>query len=197
MSATRQRVILPKDWNFDLADEMIDRIKSEFDPHDAVDELAPKVAGKPLDDAERVARAYFADYGERWMARTLELGKQYRDRTYETLVAAAEKTGDLAFPFIPERFVEIAYLSTQPIYSLPIVENTRFAFSYRMVFCDTIGAVRERCGDDLAERLPCAEACLVAARRAFEAHGMSVDVTQDASLAGGGEYCQFTVRPRP
>jgi hypothetical protein len=193
MTATRERerVIYPKDWSFDLADEMIDRIKHEFDPHDAVEELAPKVAGKPIDEAEKVASAYFKDFGERWMNRTLELGEQYRDRTYETLVAAAEKTGEMAFPFIPERFIEIAYLSTQPIYSLPIAENTRNIFSFKMVFCDTIAALREKCGDELANRLPCREACLAAVGRAFEAKGFDVTVTQDSSLADG-EFCQFT-----
>jgi hypothetical protein len=191
----RERVVLPKDWSFDLADEMIDAIKGEFEPHEAVEKLAPLVAGKPIDEAERVARAYFADYGRRWMDRTLELGEKHTDRTYEVLKAAAEKTGELTFPFIPERFIEIAYLSTQPIYSLPIVENGHRAFSFKMVFCDTIGALREQCGDELADRLPCSEGCLAATRRAFEAHGLTVDVTQDASLATG-EFCQFTAVPR-
>ncbi|GAB4323517.1 MAG: hypothetical protein Kow0010_04880 [Dehalococcoidia bacterium] len=197
MTATRerQRVVFPKDWNFDLDQDMVDRISDECDPEDVVDEVAAKVAGKPLDEAARLAEGLFAAYGERWMDRTLELGNQYRDRTYETLLAAAEKTGELAFPFIPERFIEIAYLSTQPIYSLPIVQNTRDTFSYRMVFCDTISAIRERCGDELADRLPCRQACLAAARRAFEAHGFDVDVSQDASLVDG-EYCQFTIRRR-
>ncbi len=197
MTATRerQRVVLPKDLNFDLADEMVDRIKSEFDPHDAVAELAPKIAGKSTDEAVKVANAYFKDYGQRWMDRTVELGNQYRDRTYEALIAAAAKTGELAFPFIPERFVEIAYLSTQPIYSLPITENTSRAFTYKMVFCDTIEALREQCGDEVANRLPCSQGCLTAAARAFSANGFDVEVTQDASLVDG-EFCQFTVRRR-
>lgn len=197
MTATRERerVVLPKDWSFDLADEMVDRIKQEFDPHEAVAELAPRLAGKPVDEAEQVAKTFFADYGRRWMDRTLELGEQYRDRTYDVLKAAAERTGEMAFPFIPERFIEIAYLSTQPIYSLPIVENTRYAFTYKMVFCDTITSLREQCGEELGNRLPCREGCLAAARRAFEAHGFDVNVTQDASLADG-EFCQFSVVPR-
>jgi hypothetical protein len=195
MTATRerQRVVLPKDWSFDLAEEMVDRIRNEFDPHEAVSALAPKVAGKPLAEAQPIAEAYFADYGQRWMERSLELGKQYRDRAYETLLVAAEKTGEMAFPFIPERFIEIAYLSTQPIYSLPIVENTKSDFSYKMVFCDTIEAMREQCGAELADRLPCRQACLAAAALAFTAHGFDVEVTQESSIVGG-EFCQFKVR---
>jgi hypothetical protein len=197
MTATRERerVVLPKDWTFDLSEEMVDRIKDEFDPDATVEQLAARIEGKPLDEAEAIARAFFADYGTRWMGRTLELGEQYADRTYQVLRAAAEKTGEMAFPFIPERFVEIAYLSTQPIYSLPIVENTRTAFRYKMVFCGTHESLRDRCGGDLAERLPCAEGCLAAAGLAFTAKGFDVDVSQDASLATG-EFCQFSVVPR-
>jgi hypothetical protein len=195
MTVTRERVVLPKDWTFDLSEEMVDRIKNEFDPDEAVEQLAGKIVGKSVDEAEVIARDFFADYGNRWMSRTLELGEEYADRTYLVLKAAAEKTGEMAFPFIPERFMEIAYLSTQPIYSLPIVENTRSAFRYKMVFCDTIESLRQQCGDALADRLPCAAGCLGAAELAFRAKGFDVEVSQDASLVGD-EFCQFSVVPR-
>jgi hypothetical protein len=193
MTAIRERVVLPKDWSFDLADEMIDAIKNEFDPHDAVAELAPKVAGKPVAEALPIAEAFFKDYGHRWMSRTIELGNVHRDRTYQNLLTAAAKTGEMAFPFIPERFVEIAYLSTQPIYSLPITDNTKTSFGYKMVFCDTIESMREQCGEELADRLPCREGCLAAAELAFTANGFEVNVSQEASIIDG-EFCQFKVR---
>ena len=99
----------------------------------------------------------------------------------------------MAFPFIPERFVEIAYLSTQPIYSLPITENTKTVFGFKMVFCDTIEALRDQCGDELADQLPCSQGCLAATERAFTGNGFAVDVSQDASIIGG-DFCQFSVR---
>jgi hypothetical protein len=188
----RERVVLPKDWTFDLSEEMVDRIKNEFDPHDAVEELAKKIEGKSPAEAQKVAEEYFADYGRRWMDRSLELGNQYRDRTYETLVAAAQKTAEMAFPFIPERFIEIAYLSTQPIYSLPIVENTKMRFAFKMAFCDTIEALREQCGDALADALPCRTGCLAATERAFSANGFAVVVAQEASIVSD-DFCQFSV----
>jgi hypothetical protein len=195
MSATqeRERLVLPKDYTFDLADEMVERLKNEFYPNDTVAELAPKVAGKAPAEAQRIAEEHFRDYGRRLMDRSVELGNQYRDRAYETLLTAAAKTGEMGFPFIPERFVEIAYLSTQPIYSLPITENTKNVFGYKMVFCDTIEALRDQCGDALADGLPCREGCLAAAERAFTANGFDVEVSQDASVIGG-DFCQFSVR---
>ncbi|MCE7928075.1 MAG: hypothetical protein DYG91_06170 [Chloroflexi bacterium CFX7] len=191
----RPRVIFPKDWSFDLSDELVDRIRGEFEPDDVVAELAPKVAGKPIGEAEGIARAYFVEFGRRWMDRTIELGEEYADRTYLNLKAAVAKTGEMGFPLIPERFIEVAYLSTQPIYSLPIVEASRDAFVFKMVFCDTIAELREQCGDELADRLPCSNGCLAAVDRAFSATGYPADVVQDASVVGG-EFCQFTARPR-
>jgi hypothetical protein len=192
MTATRarERVVFPKNWTFDLADELVDDIKAEFDPVVAVTELAPKVAGKPVAEAKQIAEKFFADYGQRWMDRTIELGNVHRDRAYEALLAAVEKTGEMGFPFIPERFVEIAYLSTQPIYSLPIVEATKQAFGFKIVFCDTMNALREKCGDELADQLPCRQACLTASNRAFTAHGFQVEATQEANLVSD-EFCQF------
>ncbi len=192
MTATRvrERVVFPKNWTFDLADELVDAIKAEFDPAVAVAELAPKVAGKPVAEAKQIAEKFFADYGQRWMDRTIELGNVHRDRAYEALLAAVEKTGEMGFPFISERFVEIAYLSTQPIYSLPIVEATKKAFGFKLVFCDTLAALREKCGDELADQLPCRQACLTAGERAFTAHGFQVESSQEANLVSD-EFCQF------
>ena len=79
---TWKRAVYPKDWTFDLAEEMVDKIKNEFFPADTVSELAPKVAGKPVAEAKPIAEAHFRDYGTRLMDRTLELGNQYRDRAY-------------------------------------------------------------------------------------------------------------------
>ncbi|MCC7364696.1 MAG: hypothetical protein IT303_10010 [Dehalococcoidia bacterium] len=191
----RERVVFPKDWTFDLAEEMVEAIAHEFAPAEVVAELARRINGKPQAEAVAEAEAYFADHGHRWMGRTIELGEKYRDRTYEVLLAAAEATGELAFPHVPERFIEIAYLSTQPLYSLPIVENTRHCFAFKMVFCDTYRALEEQCGDAMAAALPCRKSCLAAVDRAFRDKGFDVEVVQDSSLADG-EFCQFTSRRR-
>lgn len=192
----RERVVFPKDWTFDLAEEMVEAIGEEFAPSAAVEELAGRVAGQPHAAALATAEAYFEDYGTRWMGRTLELGEQYRDRTYEVLLQAVEATGgELAFPHVPERFIEIAYLSTQPLYSLPIAENTRHRFTFRMVFCDTFTALEDQCGPEMTAALPCRKACLAAVGRAFRDKGFDVEVVQDSSLATG-EFCQFTAERR-
>lgn len=172
-------------YTWDLAEEMITRLESEFGPEALRAGL--RAAAGPRD-------AFFADFGRRWMERTLELGEKYSDRTYEVLKAAAAKTGSLAFPFIPERFVEIAYLATQPIYTLPVVENGARGLVFRVPFCDYVKTVREELGEEEAALLPCKEACLAACRLAFERFGFNVRVGMDAAVPKD-DYCQFSVRP--
>ena len=130
-------------YSFDLNEEMVQRLEQEFGPEALRNEI------KRVGNAG-ITEAFFGDFGKRWMGRTLELGEQYGDRTYEVLKAAVEKTGTLAFPFIPERFVEIAYLSTQPIYTVPIVENGAAGLVFKMPFCSFYKVIKEEMGDEFA-----------------------------------------------
>jgi len=174
-------------YSFDLAEEMVQRLEQEFGPEALRSEI--KKTGNA-----GVTEAFFSDFGRRWMGRTLELGEQYSDRTYEVLKAAVKKTGTLAFPFIPERFVEIAYLSTQPIYTVPIVENGATGLVFKMPFCGYFKVIKEEMGEEFARALPCREACLGACRLAFEHFEFDVNVGMDATMPAD-EYCQFSIRP--
>jgi len=173
--------------SFDLDEGMIKQIEEEFGP-EALRAAIKQAGAKGVDDA------FFAGFGRRWMERTLELGEAHGDRTYDALKAAAEKTGYLAFPFVPQRFIEIAYLGTQPIYTLPIVENSAFELVFKMPFCGYYKVIREELGDAVAGELHCREACLSACRLAFEQFGFAVDAKLEATMPAD-EYCQFSVRP--
>lgn len=178
-------------WSFDLDQEMVDEIGEAFDPRAAVADLATLVDGKPADEAEAIARAYFADYGRRLAGRSAALGEEFRDRTYEVMLAAQERTGNDGWPFTAQRILEIAYLSSQPIYTLPIVENSAYRFSWKLALCETYHQLEEQLGPEFAQRLPCRQACIAATQRAFERAGFPVAVLQDARMPED-EYCQFT-----
>ncbi len=171
---------------FDLNEQMVETIEKEFGPDALRKELR---TAKPAD-----GKAFFANFGRRWMERVIELGDDYDDRTYEVLRAAVAKTGHFAFPFVGERFVEIAYLSTQPIYTLPIVENGARGLVFKMPFCAFHKVIREELGEDAAAKLDCKAACLNACLLAFERNGFRVSVGMDATMPAD-EYCQFAIRP--
>ena len=177
--------MMKQDYSFDPDEEMVAQLEREFGPETLRSEL--KKAPKPS------AGSFFADFGRRWMERTIDLGERHSDRSYEVLKTAAAKTGSLSFPFIPERFIEIAYLGTQPIYTVPIVENSARALVFKMPFCAYFTVIREEMGEAFAGELRCRDACLTACRTAFQHFGFNVSVAMDATMANG-EYCQFSIR---
>ncbi|OGO52089.1 MAG: hypothetical protein A2148_09635 [Chloroflexi bacterium RBG_16_68_14] len=180
-------------YSFDLAEEMAQQLEQEFGPEALRGELQKAFGGGGASPKGAQADSFFTDFGRRWMQRTIELGEQYTDRTYETLKDAAKKVETLSFPFISQRFIEIAYLSTQPVYSLPIVENSGRGLTFRMPFCGHFKAIREGMGEEFADQLHCKNACLAACQTAFEHFGFSVAVAMDAAVPKD-EYCQFSIR---
>ncbi|MBI4300566.1 MAG: hypothetical protein HY677_05470 [Chloroflexi bacterium] len=184
-------MISKADYKFDLDEEMIETLHREFLPERVTDEFAKGMPSAQAKDA--FAEGFFKDFGRRWMARTIELGEKHDDRTYEVLREVVAKTGYFKFPYMPERFIEIAYLSTQPIYSIPIVEAYAGAFVFKMAFCDYYKGIRDKLGDDVAGSLHCRHACLSACDAAFRHFGFDVTVGMDATMPKEG-FCQFRVK---
>jgi len=176
--------------SFDLAEEMFETLRQELGPEQLRAGL-DKALG--ADGSEAASKKYFQEFGRRWMTRVIEEGEKHTDQTYETLKAAAAKTGALAFPYIPQRFIEIAYLGTQPIYTLPIVENSIKGLVFKMPFCEYFKAVGEARGQDYANELHCEDACETACKLAFEHFGFPVRVSMEARMPAEG-FCQFAIR---
>lgn len=178
--------------SFDLNEEMLNTMAQEFDASKLVAKFSEAIATEEKGRIEDIARQIFGEYGRDLMARTVQLGEDYPDRTYEVIKAAAQKTGSLAFPHIPQRFLEIAYLSTQPIMKLHIVENSPRCLIYQLESCATFDALKERCGDEVARLLPCRYACLAACDTLFKGLGIPMELAMGASMVNDG-YCQFIV----
>ena len=176
---------------FDLDESMVKAIGEEFDVQNIVNKFAKAIKDKSDDALEKTAEEIFGQYGKQWMKRTLELGQKHTDTTYETLKKAIEKTGCMYFPLVPQRFVEIAYLSTQSIFSLPIVQNNGEKLTYKLAMCDTFKAVKELCGEEVANYLPCRHGCLSALRTLFKDLNIAVTTGMDATMPKD-DYCQFS-----
>ncbi len=168
--------------SFELNEEMLSILAEEF----AQEELAEKYI-QVKDDSVFVA------YGESLARRTLALGEQYPDRTYAVMKAAVQETGAHRFPLIPQRFVEIAILATQGIYSVPIIENTSRRLAYRVKNCKLFQALKER-GTQL-DVLPCKSACVTFLEVLHRNLGIEVDLDLEATSTKEG-YCQFVIEKK-
>lgn len=184
--------IAPRPFSFELDAEMLGLLRKEFDPPIIVEKFAAEVSGKNAGDIDAIAKKVFGDYGRDWMRRTLELGEAYPDRTYEILKEAVDDTGEMKFPLVLQRFIEIAYLGTQRFRILPIVENWSGRLVYRVKDCYTYRTEVEKCGQEVAGSLPCRYACLAACHTALEGLGLDAAVDMEAAMPKDG-CCQFAL----
>lgn len=182
-----------KAYSFDLHEDMVKLLRQEFDVQQVVSKFAEAISGKKKEEIEGIGKEIFEQYGREWMKRAHQLGDEYPDRTYEVLLAAADRTNYLFFPHVAQRFIEIAYLSTQDIRTLPILECYAHCLAYRMVDCLTFKTLKEKCGDEVANLMPCRHACLTACQTVLQDLNIDATVNMEASMVKDG-YCQFALR---
>ncbi len=180
--------------SFELNEEMLILIANEFDIRQLVSRFFQTISGKDLEEIEAVAKDIFSRYGCDWIRRSVQLGEQYTDRTYEVLQEAIDSTGGhLRFPLLPQRFLEIAYLSTHGMELLPVYENSSRRLVYRVDDCKMFQTIREECGKEVAGIIPCKYACLSACKTLFDDLDYpKVHIEMAASTNQEG-YCRFVI----
>ena len=174
-------------YKFDLNEEMMEELSEEFDPLNFV-----KTLELPDPKAIEGASASFEKYGRNLARKSIEKGEERPDRIYEVMKKAIEKTDEMKFPFIPQRYVEIAYLSIQPFRRLRILLNSPKAFSYRLSECSLYKAVEEEYGKEAANKMVCKSACFAIIEEIFSHFGFDIESSLEASMAGDGK-CQFKI----
>lgn len=177
-------------YNFDLDQEMMKVLSEEFNPLLFVKALELS----HLKDFEDI-KTSFEDYGRNLARRSIEKGEERPDRTYEVMKKTIEKTGEMSFPFVPQRYVEIAYLSTQPFKRLWVLLNSPKVFSYRLNECSVYQAIKKEHGEELANRMVCKLACLSMIDEIFSHFGFKVEPSLEAIMASAG-YCQFRIEKK-
>ncbi len=190
-------------FSFDLNDDMIGLIRREFSADIIASRFAEAVSGKTADEVALIGRELFEEYGESWMKKTLQLGEEYSDRTIEIVKESIDGNGEqfLAFPHIAQRFLEIAYVSTQEFpkfLKLPIVVNYHAELAYKLRDCFLYNNISQKCGAEVAKLMTCQSACLKALdtlRQVCVEQDLGIDVTVavEASMAKDG-YCQFSMK---
>jgi len=175
--------------SFDIDQRILERIEQEFDVNRLVDAFAENIVNK-REEIEAVAKKVFGDYGRNLMMRVIELGEENSDRTYEVIKAVAEKTGVGPFPHVCQRFLEILNMGTQRKPLTVVVSNTS-QLTHRVGPCVFLDAIKEKCGEDVANLLTCKNIDLSAFEALYNNLNLAVDISVEASIPSEG-YCQFT-----
>jgi len=183
-----------KKYSYELNPEMLKMIEEQCDVDKVTTRFAEAVKGKNISEIEAIGQDVFQAYGRDWMKLSHKLGDEYPDRTYEVMLEAVDKTGGyLKFALVPQRFIEIAYLSTQELSILPIIENNHNRLVYRLVDCQTFKMIKEKCGAEVANSLTCRHACLTACRTIHQDLDLDALISQTATIPEDG-YCQFEAK---
>jgi len=179
-------------YSFDLDDHMLRLLREEFDPVKLAETLAVSIGGKQGGALEEIGERVFSEYGRELMKRSIKLGEEYPDRTYEVLKEAVQQTGQWFFPLVPQRFLEIAYLATQRFSALPVVENLRRRLVYRIDDCAVFKATGERCGRKAADLMLCSHACLGALNALCQGLNLNASAIMPARMNREG-FCEFVL----
>ena len=185
----------PKPYSFDLNQDMVDLIRSEFSADIVSSKLAEAIKGKQAGEIENIGSALFEELGESLMRKTIQLGQEYSDRTIEVVMESVDRQGNqfMLFPHLPQRYVEIAYLSTQEFLKVPITLNNLEDLEYRIPQCALFGKIKEKCGDEVANLMTCKNYCLNALETMRKDLKMDLVINMAKSTAKDG-YCEFSMR---
>ncbi len=187
--------IVSRPYSFDLNEDMIKLLRQEFSAELIAAKFAEAVKGKTREETEKLGKKLFDDFGEMWMRKTIQLGEAYPDRTMEVIMETIDRDGNqyLFFPHIPQRFIEIAYLSTQKFLALPMIVNNQYELAYRVPQCLLFNQIKEKCGEDVANLMTCRNSCLKALEVLRKDLNLSVVISMTASSSKDGA-CEFSVK---
>lgn len=177
-----------KPLSFELDEEMLKLLGEEFDVQKLIAGFAGTIANKKGEEIASIGKSTFEQFGKDWMSRTLELGEKYPDKTYEVI----KEYPFLRFPHVPQRFIEIAYLNTQTIYELPILETTPTRLAFEVKDCSVYKGLTERCSDEVANLMVCKHACLSALETLHQKLALPVAIEMEASTDKDG-CCRFVI----
>ena len=181
-----------KALSYELNQDMLALIRQEFDVEELANRFCEAVAGKSKQQIENIGKEIFAQYGRELMRRTVQLGEEYPDRTYEVLKEAVDHLdGYYKFALVPQRFLEIAYSSIFELRNLPIMENSPRRLAYRITDCPIYQALAAKCGGEVAKLMACKHICLTAVDVLHQDLDLDAIVRMEASLPKDG-YCQFS-----
>ncbi len=179
--------------SYNIDEGMLDKIGEEFSTTNVVSHFAEVVAGKAGNEMEKVAQEVFGKYGMELAKRSLELGEKHTDATYEAMKEAIAKTGYMYWPLVPQRFLEIAYLSVMPIQTLKVLQNNADKLAYRLVLgdCAIYDSLKEKTSAEVAKLLPCRHGCITLCETILR--GLKIDgvkIEMEATMPKNGR-CIF------
>lgn len=137
--------------SFELSEEMLKTLTQEYNPTTISIKVKERFAEENNWDKA------LAKTGAEWARRVIEMGEQYSDRTSELISQVIEQTNDYQV-LLPQRFIEIAYLSLLDMQLLDVRQNYSKCLAFQIDNCAMRNVLEHELKDVHCQAL-CGEAC--------------------------------------
>ena len=187
--------VAPRPYSFDLNEDIIKLLRDEYNADIVSSKLAEAIKGKAKGEIEKIGSVLFEELGESLMRRTMQLCEEYSDRSIEVVRETVDRQGNqfLLFPHLPQRYLEVACLSTQEFLKVPITLNNVEVLEYRIPQCALFRQIKEKCGDEVANLMTCKNYCLNALETVRRDLEMDAIINMAKSTVKD-DYCEFSMK---
>ena len=145
--------------SYQLSDELVDLLESEFQIKPLVDEYKDAVEGLGQGAREELDEKLFGDFGRGLADRICAVESEYRDASADLIYKIAEQTGH-PFPSIQQRLIEISLLATMNANRTRFHEVSFKRLSYEVSKCVVYETLQQTIDKETADQVPCRHLCL-------------------------------------
>jgi hypothetical protein len=176
-------------YDYYFSDAVLSRFAQSFRMDGVITRFISLVKEKRIDQIENVAKQLLGEYLQNLSSSLVRYEKDSLDRTGEIMYQVAEKTG-VRFPSIPQRLIELAFISTRSQDKLLVSTATTEEIVFRVSPCITYSELKKSLGEEKARDMPCRYGCIANSKILFDELKIAVKSETRARISDAG-YCEF------
>ncbi len=177
-----------------FSDDILSKFSQRFSMEKAISEFISKAEKKTSKQIDNFAKQELGKYSQELLTSLVNSEKNHMDRTGDIIYQVAEKTG-IKFPSIPQRLIELGFMSTRPHDRLAIPVSTPKVLTIRASACAAYVQLKSRLGEEKAKDLPCKYGCIANSKILFDELNIPVELESRTNMHEKG-YCEFTFQSR-
>jgi hypothetical protein len=177
-------------YDYYFSDDLLSRFSKRFGMNKAVDDFISSVEGKSPKEINSIAQEALGRYLQELSMSLVKAEKDSIEHTGEITYQVAEKTG-IRFPSVPQRLLELGFMSTRPLDRLSVIESNPKTLVLRIPTCTAYAEIKQRLGEEKTKDLPCRYGCLANSKMLFDQLGIATQSKMTAKANEKG-FCEFT-----
>jgi hypothetical protein len=176
-------------YDYYFSDDLVSKFSQRFNMMKAISGFISMAKEKTGKQIEVIARQVLGEYSRELSTSLVDSEKDRMDRGGEIIHQVAERTG-IKFPSIPQRLIELGFMSTRAQDKLTISVSTPRTLTLRVSTCAAYTELESKFGEAIARDLPCKYGCLANSKMLFDKLNMPVEIEGCSNINEKG-YCEF------